>query len=98
MAQPSQPRLREELLTAFDDIVSLFSAMGNPSRLRILIALLDAPQTYQALKLVTKLKKSALSSHLVLLRDCGLIQRPRHGIYELTETGQSYLWLLSQFI
>jgi len=98
MAQPYQPQLHERLIMAFDDIVSLLGAMGTPSRLRILIALLDTPQTYQALKFVTKLKKSALSSHLVILRDRGLIQKLGHGIYELTEIGQSYLWLLGQFI
>jgi DNA-binding transcriptional ArsR family regulator len=97
MASPSQPQLRERLLMVFDDIVSLLGAMGTPSRLRILIALLGSSQSYQNLKMLTELKKSALSSHLVLLREHGLIQKQSHGNYELTETGQQYMWLLGQF-
>jgi len=97
MASPSRPQLHERLLMAFDDIVSLLGAMGNSSRLKILIALLDSAHSYHELKAVSKLKKSALSSHLLLLRDLGLIQKLSHGNYELTDTGQHYLWLLGQF-
>ena len=97
MASPSQPQLRERLLLAFDEIVSLLGAMGTPSRLKLLIALLDSPHTYHELKAVTKLKKSALSSHLVLLQDRGFIQKLSHGNYKLTETGQRFLWMLGQF-
>jgi len=97
MALQSQPQLHEQLLMAFDEIVSLLGAVSTPSRLRLLIALLDSPHTYNELKAVTKLKKSALSSHLVLLRNHELIQKLSHGNYTLTETGQRYLWMLGQF-
>ena len=97
MVSPYQPPLRERLLLVFDEIVSLLGALGTPSRLRLLIALLDSPHTYHKLQAVTKLKKSALSSHLVLLRDRGFIQKLSHGNYTLTETGQRFLWMLGQF-
>ncbi len=89
--------LQQRLLAAFDDLVSLLGAVGHPKRLRILIFLLDEPQTFKGLLAETRLRKSGLASHLAKLGEKGLIQKVSHGIYELTETGRGYLLVLAQF-
>ncbi|MFX1475627.1 MAG: ArsR family transcriptional regulator [Promethearchaeota archaeon] len=89
--------IQQQLLATFDDLVSLLGTVGHPKRLRILISLLEGPQTFKGLRAETTLQKSALASHLAKLGEKGLIQKISHGTYELADAGRSYLLVLAQF-
>ena len=66
----------------------LFRGFADPSRLAILEALRDSPQTVTAIVDVTGLSQSNVSKHLGGLRDCGLVsseQQGRHVRYALSD-------------
>jgi len=66
----------------------LFRGFADPSRLSILEALRDGPQTVSELVAVTGLSQSNASNHLACLRDCGLVaatQRGRFVRYQLSD-------------
>jgi DNA-binding transcriptional ArsR family regulator len=96
MDSQSPEQLKSRLEAGFDDIISLLGALGNPNRLRILISLLSDFRTFKQLSEVTSLKKSALASHLQVLRDLKLLLKIEHGTYQLTDEGRRYLWVLGQ--
>ncbi len=66
----------------------LFRGLADPSRLAILEALRDGPQTVTALVETTGLSQPNVSNHLRCLLDCGLVRRGRRGrfvIYRLSD-------------
>lgn len=56
-----------------------FRGFGDPSRLAILHALMEGPQTVSELVEATELSQPNASSHLSCLHDCGLVVRKRQG-------------------
>ncbi|MCK4433435.1 MAG: ArsR family transcriptional regulator, partial [Methanomicrobia archaeon] len=54
---------QELLLSSFDEIIAILTAMRHPNRFKILILLLKRPMTFQALLDEMNLKKSALANH-----------------------------------
>lgn len=71
-------------------IVSLFKLLSDPVRLRILKALELCDLCVCVLVEITDYKYPALSYHLKLLKDAGLVGSKREGsfqIYFLTESG-----------
>ncbi|MCK9152282.1 ArsR/SmtB family transcription factor [Methanobacterium alcaliphilum] len=89
---PSQ----EFLLKSFDEIVPILKALGNPSRLTILILLVNGPVSFQTLLDELKLKKSALANHLTQLKNTGLIEKKQHGTYNITEDGKRYVFSIEK--
>ena len=76
---------------SFDEIVNMIKAIEHPNRLKILIGLLKDPKTFQELKSITNLEKSALSSHLIKLLELNLVEKYQHGNYRITDDGLELL-------
>lgn len=53
--------------------------VGNPSRSRIVAALMEGPKTVGELTALVGLSQSAVSQHLSKLKHCGLVRDTRHG-------------------
>ncbi len=66
----------------------LFRGFADPSRLALLEALREGPQTVTALVEATGLTQPNVSNHLRCLLDCGLVSRERRGrftVYRLSD-------------
>ena len=64
----------------------LFRGLGDPTRLRLLLALSDGEQRVVDLVAQVGLAQSTVSAHLACLKDCGLLEmRPqgRQSFYRL---------------
>lgn len=64
----------------------LFRSLGDPTRLRLVLCLLDGEQRVVDLVAQVGLAQSTVSAHLACLRDCGLLDmRPvgRQSYYRL---------------
>ena len=61
------------------ELAEMFRLLGDPSRLRIVIACLDAPVCVSELAARTRLSPSLVSHHLRLLRAGRLLRAERHG-------------------
>ena len=82
---------QELLLSSFDEIIAILTAMRHPNRFKILILLLKRPMTFQALLDEMNLKKSALANHLTHLKNKSLIEKIQHGTYKITDDGRNYM-------
>lgn len=60
-------------------MAALFSALGDPNRLRLIAALLDGEQNVGALAQVVAISESAISHHLRGLRDLRLVRFRKVG-------------------
>ncbi|ATZ06575.1 MULTISPECIES: Cd(II)/Pb(II)-sensing metalloregulatory transcriptional regulator CmtR [Corynebacterium] len=62
-------------------------AMADPTRSRILLALLEGPAYPAALAQDLELTRSNVSNHLACLRDCGIVAEPqgRQTRYEIVD-------------
>jgi len=58
---------------------SLLRAMANPVRLRVLCQLAEGEKSVGELERVVEVSQSALSQHLALLRERGLVRGRRDG-------------------
>ena len=63
------------------ELAELFQALGDPTRLRILSALDTACVPVGAIVEATGLRQSAVSHHLRVLRDRGLVRPERRGAF-----------------
>ncbi|HUN00891.1 MAG TPA: metalloregulator ArsR/SmtB family transcription factor [Halothiobacillus sp.] len=61
------------------ELAEMFRLLGDPSRLRIVIACLDASVCVSELAARTQLSPSLVSHHLRLLRAGRLLRAERHG-------------------
>ena len=75
----------------FEDILSIIKAIGNEKRLKILNFLLMGEKSFDALKKKTLLQKTALANHLNKLIESALIEKPIHGMYQITSDGKLFL-------
>jgi predicted transcriptional regulator len=80
------------------ETLKIVKALANESRFKILTQLYAEPLTFQKLKEVTELEKSALANNLNKLLDVGLVEKSQHGIYAITEDGKKLLEALEAFI
>jgi DNA-binding transcriptional ArsR family regulator len=74
--------------TRFDAMSRLGRALADPTRCRILLALLDEPQYPAKLAESLGLTRSNVSNHLTCLRGCGLVVATPEGRqvrYELAD-------------
>lgn len=73
------------------EITKILSALANEKRMQVLTALLDGTKTFSKLQDTTELGKTALSHHLNILVNSGIIQQVSRGNYELSEDGYNTL-------
>jgi hypothetical protein len=66
-------------------------ALGHPSRMRMMLKMLEGPATYRTLQRVTKLKAGPLYHHVNQLRLTGLILPKQRDLYELTRGGRNLM-------
>ncbi len=77
------------------DIAFVLNALANEKRLQVLTALLHSSRKFSELLEGTNLGKTALSHHLGLLVDAGIILQKSRGLYELSSDGHRLLISLS---
>jgi len=83
--------LIESIEESFKEIVMIAKSLGNEKRLKILIFLLKRTHSFGALMTKIKLKKTALSNHLLHLINANLIEKVDFGVYGITEDGIEYM-------
>lgn len=62
-----------------DEAAELLKAMSNPQRLRVLCLLLDREMSVGEINAQVDLSQSALSQHLAVLRESGLVRTRREA-------------------
>ena len=67
----------DEMKTHASDAAQLLKALGNEQRLLVLCNLLERPMSVGELNQRVDLSQSALSQHLALLREAGLVETRR---------------------
>ena len=73
------PALKSITEDQANELAGMFRLMGDPSRLRIILACLDAPICVSAVAERTGLTPSLVSHHLRLLRAGRILKGDRHG-------------------
>lgn len=71
-----------------DEAVRLFRALGNASRIRLLLALMEQPQSVSDLAVTVGLTQPLTSQYLRVLADRGLVSSTRQGravIYQVAD-------------
>ncbi len=63
-----------------DQVARILAVLGEPSRLRILSALMDKPLSVNQIIAATGLKQANVSKQLSILFDSGLVARQREGV------------------
>jgi len=92
--QKSLEKVRETMSEDSDDAITILKILSDPVRLHILKALEIEDLCVCVLVEITGCSYSALSYHLKLLKDVGLITSTRDGnflIYGLTDKGKGIL-------
>jgi DNA-binding transcriptional ArsR family regulator len=100
--QENKPRLDyESMQRSATDAVSLLKGLANESRLMIMCVLAEGEISVGQLNRRIKLSQSALSQHLAVLRDQGLVQTRRESqtiYYRLEDSAaMSIIELLHDF-
>lgn len=76
-----------------------FDGLGDPTRLRILLLLLEGERTVSQLVDTLGLSQSRVSNHLACLRWCRFVKSQRHGrnvVYRVTDPRLRELLSLAQ--
>jgi DNA-binding transcriptional ArsR family regulator len=77
--RPERLMAAEEMKAHAADAASLMKALGNEQRLLILCNLLEGPMSVGELNERVALSQSALSQHLAMLREGGLVETRREA-------------------
>jgi DNA-binding transcriptional ArsR family regulator len=64
---------------AVDELADLFHLLGDPTRLRIVLACLATPIAVSEIATTLQLSSSLVSHHLRLLRAARIVKSERHG-------------------
>lgn len=70
-----------------EELIGILKSSAHPSRLNILLSLLNEPKVFQDLKTEVNLEKSTLSTHLNRLIQASLVEKYAHGVYKMTPNG-----------
>jgi DNA-binding transcriptional ArsR family regulator len=62
-----------------EEAAELLKALSNPQRLRVMCLLIDGEKTVGEINAEVELSQSALSQHLAVLREGGLVQTRRES-------------------
>lgn len=82
---------KESITSRLDQVNGIGRVMSAPRRLDILVGLMEDARTFQSIKDITGLGKSALATHLNQLIAQGLVEKRHHGIYGITFLGYQLL-------
>ncbi|UCF32370.1 MAG: winged helix-turn-helix transcriptional regulator [Phycisphaerales bacterium] len=74
-----------------EGVCHAMGALGHPSRIRMMVKMLEGPATYRALQKVTKHRAGPLYHHVNQLRLAGLILPKQRDLYELTRGGRNLM-------
>ena len=75
-------------------IAARFRALGEVSRLKLILATSDGEKNVTELIAVTGLSQANVSKHLKLLTDSGILTRRKQGIYVFYSTTDSSVFKL----
>ncbi len=90
---------RRESINARLGLVSgIGKVISAPKRLDILVGLMDDAKSFQEIKAITQLEKSALSNHLKLMIDQELVEKKHHGVYGITYQGYQLIVKLDDLL
>lgn len=92
------PRIDVETMrTHADEAARLLKALANPRRLMILCLLVEGEQSVGQIQARVDLGQSALSQHLALLREEGLVlaRRDAQNVFYSLESGPAKILLAS---
>ena len=60
------------------DMCKVFKALGDPTRYKIFLLLLERHHCPRSLAQALGIREAAVSQHMALLKDCGLVMARRH--------------------
>lgn len=83
--------LKSTLKEYGDHISQLLNAVANTNRVHITSLLIEENREFSDLQETTGLSKTALSHHLKILEESGIISNPARGQYQITEDGAALL-------
>jgi DNA-binding transcriptional ArsR family regulator len=69
----------ERMQAQAEEAAELLKALSNPQRLRVMCLLIDGEKTVGEINAEVELSQSALSQHLAVLREGGLVQTRREA-------------------
>lgn len=73
------PSMGERMQARAEEAAELLKALSNPQRLRVMCLLIDGEKTVGEINAEVELSQSALSQHLAVLREGGLVQTRREA-------------------
>jgi len=73
------PSMGERMQAQAEAAAELLKALSNPQRLRVMCLLIDGEKTVGEINAEVELSQSALSQHLAVLREGGLVQTRREA-------------------
>lgn len=84
-----------------DDLIPVYAALGDPTRLAIVESLADAPSPANTLSGPVLLTQQGLSKHLQVLVEAGLVRQEKRGRQRVCSVDQETLaaaiaWLQEQ--
>ena len=83
--------LKKVLKDHGEHLSKLLNAVANEHRVLVASMLIDGTADFSKLQDATGLSKTALSHHLGILTESGMITNPSRGRYELSEDGRTLL-------
>ena len=89
---------RKSISSRLQEVNGIAKVMSAPKRLDILVGLIDDAKAFQQIKSITELEKSALSNHLRMLIDQGLVEKKHHGVYSITFLGYQLIVKLDDLL
>lgn len=94
--KPSLPALKESLthIDNFSEVAEVFKRLGDTTRLRVFFLLCHCEECVTNIAAILELSSPAVSHHLRMLKDTGLIVSRRDGkevYYKASDTKQSAL-------
>lgn len=87
----SDDELLKILVKSSKDITLILNALAHKKRLLLVTSLLTRPRTFNELREVTGLAKTALAHHIKLLVKVGVVNHTGRGQYELSVDGRELL-------
>lgn len=83
--------LKTTITTHRDQISHILNSLSNSYRILVISLLLEGQQEFNLLQKETELSKTALSHHLKVMEEAGIIENPTRGQYRITEDGNSLI-------
>ena len=92
----NEDETKKTLIEHREDVVNVLGSIANNRRMEILTSLLEGQHTFKTLQEKSGLGKTALSHHLSILVETGMIEQKSRGVYELSRDGLDMLGAVSE--